>query len=150
MKKKLFEYYKSCLRIDKDNLDDELVEQPVHYQGICDEVSLAISVRDGLKKDQRDCAAEIFLEVKSGPKKVTELEANAHVDCDSEYSKLREEFILACEDVSRWEGLKEAFGQRSFALKDLVNLHTTDYFSVSSVSKDEGDSRRRINDGRTK
>lgn len=141
----------AALGIDRDALDDALIEQPQRFGDVCDAYAYAISRRDeaedALKRMEARLALSLRAEHEAGDKeggKPTETAYKAMVQKHPKRKGAFLAYIKAAEDAERWKGLKEAYSMRSHALKDLANLYTAGYFTVSAA---RGGNARAVEEG---
>lgn len=143
-------FLETGLRINKDGLDDALISQPEFYRRAASAFAQAVSRRDGCKDELKAIEAKRYLEIRqTATEKLTEVAIKAMVDSSEEVIASRQEHLSACYEADTLEGLKEAFSQRAFMLKDLANLWVNGYFQSSSATG--GNSRQvqeRANDER--
>jgi hypothetical protein len=128
--------YRSKLRIDKEHLDDMLVEQPESFDHVGEALALARAERDALKLDLKVAEAEAgkriraaalkhnqSAEDKKDEIKITEGYIEEELTLDKDVRALRRELGEASADVEILEALKESFIQRSHSLRDLVPMY---------------------------
>jgi hypothetical protein len=130
--------YKERLKIDKNALDDEVVEQPELFWHVSNEFALAVSQRDSKKESyqrihailSRDLRKEI--EDKEG-KKPTEAAISAAIERHVDYKTRRDEYLHSAFRAQSWKALMESFEQRGHMLKQLVTLFGSNYFQRTSM-----------------
>lgn len=131
------EQLRSGLVIDKDNLDDCLVQQPELYYHVAEAFSHAIATRDALKLDIEIAEAreaKLIRELAAeADEKLTEAGLREQLALIPELQKLRRRRIEEESNISAWQALKEAFTQRSYMLRELVPMHLS-RFNSGSVS----------------
>lgn len=155
------DYWRKRLRIDRDNLDEEVARQPTLFFGVCDAKAEALNERDMASERQKEVKATLFRKIerksiREDPKKKAAATINSEVEVHPEYIAAREEYKRAESDLDRWDGMKEAFRQRSSALRALVELHRDSAYQSSTISPERdrlaearrsgGRKRSRIND----
>ena len=135
------------LRIDKNDLDNEWIRHPdLNYQ-VSKEFALAISRRDEMKltigeatatldKQFRDAAAD-------AGEKITETAIAKQIEGSIKIIDLKRDYARACYRADQWLALKEAYAQRSYALKYLVELYGMGYFASSTGSAQRRDATDR-------
>lgn len=135
-----------CLKIDLNGLDECLVEQPQVFFEIAEEVAYAISRRDGFAaeiKEQRAIRREqLRQDILDSGGKPTEKALDALTDSDKVVLEVQTDARAAAQDVGRLEALREAFRQRSHALRDLVQLHLAGHYGNRNSEYD--DAREKI------
>lgn len=128
------------LKIDKHALDEELVEQPQLFYHAAQQYVLASSRRDAaydeIKLTEAALNEEVRRELLKLNDKVTEAMVNSSVISHPMRVKAIEDHLAAKKEADEWSALKEAFGQRAYMLRDLVQLFVANYFATSSVSTD--------------
>lgn len=128
--------YKSLLRIDKRDLDTELEVQAETFFKVSEKCAECISLRDQAKTELEKITAEIDVDIRRNPpddKKLSETQILNLVKTDPEYLHYQGKYFDLRLLASKWEALKEAFVQRSYALKDLSNLYTSGYWTDAST-----------------
>lgn len=150
----------AALRIDEHALEEALRDQPETFYRVAKGLALEISRRDGAKQALQDAEFAADLRVRGQAekqeKKITEGEVRARVHGDDEVVFAREEYARLCESAGKLAALKEAFQQRSYALKDMVGLYIANYYSASENSaagasmrdRSAGEARARMNEAR--
>lgn len=125
----------SCLAIDEHALDEALRAQPETFYRVSKALALEISRRDAAKQALQDAEFKADLVVRDRAekqeKKITEGEVRARVSQEDDVVFAREELQRLSESVGKLTSLKEAFQQRSYALKDLVGLYIANYYTAS-------------------
>lgn len=129
------ERHRRKLVIDKDRLDDCLIEQPEVYYHVAEAHSLAIAERDAVKLDIEVAEAEegqkIRDEAAQREEKLTEGGLKEQLLLTPRIQKLRRERLDLETQISAWTALKEAFQQRSYMLRELVPMHLSRFNSGS-------------------
>lgn len=138
------------LKIDEHALDEALTEQPQLFYNVAKELALAISKRDAAKQNVKLVEAEADAAFRSGAAqsgdKITETAVANAVRADKGVIAAGADLIKYDERVALLSALRDAFTQRSYALKDLVSLHLAAYYSQSSdvrAGHDQADMRAR-------
>ena len=138
MHEALYQNRRKGLKVDKFDLDNEVAKQPTLFNRVADSYAEAISFRDEAKEaiDTEDAKAELEIRTRleDDGEKTTEAKVKALVQLSKRHQDAFAHFVLMVKQALQWEGLKEAFRQRSSGLRDLVNLHATSYFQSSSIS----------------
>lgn len=148
-----------ALRIDEHALEEALRDQPHMFYRVSKAYALEISRRDAAKQALQDAEAWADLSVREEAqekdRKITEGEIKATVQTDVNVVRVREQFNRSSESVGKLAALKEAFQQRSYALKDLAGLYIANYYTASEHSggsairdRAAADSRRAMADSR--
>jgi len=115
------------LRIDQDNLDECLVEQPGFFYHVAEEVANANARRDTLKLELEELMAEEDGKLRSAAaraeEKVTEASIQNHLRTLPTVQAAQRKYLAARTQSESWAALKEAYSQRSYMLKELVALY---------------------------
>lgn len=126
------------LRIDEFALEEALRDQPEMFYRVSKAYALSISRRDAAKQALQDAEATADLDVRKDAqdedRKITEGEVKATVQTDGKVMRARDALTAQNEAVGKLGALKEAFQQRSYALKDLAGLYVANYYSASDNS----------------
>lgn len=143
------------LRIHKDALDDDLIQQPDFYYRVGKALTLATSRRDAAKQGVADAEAQVELQLHRSRDKYTVGEIKAQVTVSPSVRQARKMLADLQFEVNALSSLKESFSQRSYALKELVSLFISSYYGdidaragrkVSDIKYE--DNRRRMNEER--
>jgi len=128
---------KQHLAIDKSILDDEVVRQPVLFYTISEVLTDAIALRDGAKEELAAVDAEMDSmwrkRLSKNDARVTEKMVQNCVQCSNEHEKAFNAYLEAKTNADKLLALKEAFQQRSYMLRDLVSLYSSNYYEASSI-----------------
>lgn len=145
------------LRIDKFNLDDELVSQAEIFYKVAEKHIDSIDERDRLYQSLKNIESGLSLEVRSNceneGKKVTEKVIETLVNTNPQRLVAQEDYLKAkkkCDDLAV---MKEALQQKSYMLKELVQLYVAGYYSIESVrgdSKNGNEARHKLGRERVK
>jgi hypothetical protein len=130
-------WFENGLKIDKYALDEGLVEQPETMQRACERYAMAISRRDWAKDLVKQTEAKLYLRIRDEltfkGEKMTEALLSAMVDAHEERAKAVREWVDAAQEATRWEGMKDSYKDRGYALKELSALHLASYFAKNSA-----------------
>lgn len=114
------------LRIDRDDLDTCLIEQPDRYYHVAMACAVAVSDREAAKLDLEDLSAKLDKDIRaraaSREEKITEAKIQQEIKSDSDYQEQRALLAQIDARIGALQALKEAFSQRSFMLRELVAL----------------------------
>lgn len=128
---------RAALAIDKHNLDDMVMQQPMLYMDVSEEASKAINVRDSdkvtLKELEASESVRITSELTACAKKPTAAQVTASVTTSEVVKVAKDRLQKSTQEARLWEDLKEAYIQRSHALKELANLAVSGYYQRDSV-----------------
>jgi hypothetical protein len=130
------------LRIDRNNLDKDVIQQPQLYWEVSRNLTEALDKKDQLKDLMERTFAKISNDIRGEEPKSTESKLKELTTIDPEYQTSRNDYLNAKAIADKWQALKDAFSQRSFMLKELVSLYSANYFSESTL---EGGHRVKAN-----
>lgn len=149
---KKFEELKAALRIDKMNLDEEAINQPMLYMEVSEMYVQRAADRDALKENLAvvDAALDKELRVKMTKdlEKFTEAMVKAAIQGHKKHVAAFEAYSDAKEQSDFLAALKESFQQRKSMLQELVSLHISNYFERSVVNTQYDDQRAKMSDRR--
>lgn len=129
---------KLILRIDKQALDEELISQAGTFYEISSRYVEAVGNRDFLNNAYKEAvaAADLFFR-KAATKsadKWTETRIASEVSSSDLVTAAKAKVLQASKEVDDWAALRDAFHQRSFMLRDLVQLYIAGYYAQEAVS----------------
>lgn len=140
-----FDRYETLLRIDKNALDDELVEQPQYFSDTSKRLATVISYRDEAKANLEGIRASLDSQIRrtaaENAEKITESGVSNRIIQHPEYEKALIALAAWQDQYNRWMGLKEAIVMRGYALKDLVSLYAADYWARNSAGSSDNTRR---------
>ena len=114
------------LKIDPDDLDSCLVEQPGLFYHVAEAVSAANSQRDAVKLDLEEAQAELDQQFRKAAaardEKITEAAIQNQIRTAPRIKALQRLYLEARAKAENRAALKEAYQQRSFMLRELVAL----------------------------
>ena len=118
--------YQALLKIDEDDLDRCLVEQPGLFFHVSEEVTDADSRQRLLTLELKELKAEIENEVRDTAKKLQdklrEDDIKNQVTLDPDVQRLERELEAATTRAEKAQKLEDAYLQRSYALKEKVAI----------------------------
>lgn len=124
------------LRIDQDDLDSCLVEQPELFRQVAEAYVLAAGRRDALKLDFEEETAETYARLRAeaieNQDKVSEATMQSRITIDDKIKDLSRKLSNARVDTDEWGVLKESFQQRSWMLRELVALRISELHQLSA------------------
>lgn len=136
---------KSSLRIDPDNLSEELVQQPQLFCDVARRYAMAVSERDAAKEQVSVARAKAYFVVREqledGGLKTTESAIAIQIELNKDYRAAMDRFQEAKLLADELAADKEAWQQRAYMLKDLASLYIAGYYGQSSV---RGDASRAV------
>jgi hypothetical protein len=133
--------YNDLLQIDRDALDEALIQQPGLFLEVSQRYAEAVSERDAYKDGVEVTRAKRSLAIRSelsSSGKVTEASVAAQIELDDDYREAVGVYLAAKARADKWMAVKEAFQQRAFVLKDLASLYIAGYFGSDSVGGKAG------------
>lgn len=134
----LLQQLSDAVVIDKHNLDEAWVQQPDIFWRVCDQLARANNRRDKFKLERdrtiAQVEAEVRIEYERVSKRATDRAVTVEVEEDARVVDVRKEYQRLCFEAERWLHLKEAYQQRSYALKDLTGLHLANYYQTNTGS----------------
>jgi hypothetical protein len=137
--------FEAGLRLDENDLNIEIVQQPGMFQKVADRYALAKSQRDQAKDDLKTVEAQTSLDIRREKadkgEKTTEAELGQLVQVSPERRAAFRRYINAEQLAAQLEGLVESWRSRGWMIKELCNLKTSAYDQQSSVSSPTADYR---------
>ena len=129
------------LTIDPHNLDLELMNQPVLFKRVCDEIEGCIRSRDAAKIDYEKLEAELFNKVRSDPAeygldKPTEKAVNCVVSTNEGILRSKRFLDLCNLHLDTAKNDLRAVEMKKKALENLVELFRAQYFSVPNEGRE--------------
>jgi hypothetical protein len=131
--------YENDLHIDKDSLEECLVEQPRLYGKWSNAWAQAIKERDQAKEDLNIKRAELDMKIRKSwdihgfDKKPTDMAITTWICAHEEYRRKNFHLIQATYNVNILEAAKWAFQHRKDALDNLVKLYLNNYYADSKA-----------------
>tara|TARA_Y100000310_G_C20676215_1_gene813216 strand:- start:725 stop:1204 length:480 start_codon:yes stop_codon:yes gene_type:complete len=127
-------YYKNYLEVDKDNLDEECIQQPVLYDKFASQVPDLVNDVDIAKADMEFERASLYKEIveeaiKSGGKKPTEKDIEKDILLNEKFVGVQHNYFEAKKKAEQAKVVKEVFMQRKDMIRGLIELHNSTYFS---------------------
>jgi hypothetical protein len=127
----------SQLVIDEHDLDHEAMAQPQRFNDAAKESARAESRAEAAKDNLKTVEAELELELRERAetegKKSTEATIKAQVQIHPRRKEAYSEYLRAKLDASKFDGLKEAFKDRSFMIRELSGMWLAGYFQKTSI-----------------
>lgn len=128
------------LRINRHRLDEELELQAYVAEQISTEVAKLKSRTEAANEALKDIEARLVLDMRDEGNKQTVAEMTARIQRDRTRKAQADQVAVVKHELLVWEGLQEAWKQRSFALRNLASLYSSDYFAqmTQSISSSSG------------
>lgn len=140
------EYFQTRLKIDKDNLDDELADFPSMFFSVSDYYvdadRYAKRLAQRLDREKASITSALRDAAAEENEKKTETQLKQEVSLHPKIVKLSGRLRQAEKVAKKWDVLKESFVQKSFSLKGLVSLSMHENFQ-SSTATVEGEAGKR-------
>ena len=132
-----FAEFQALLRIDRHNLDEEVERQPALYYKVAAEEARMRSRFDASKSALEMIMADLDGEIRSKAlkkaEKITEATVRAKVSQDKRCVQASEEQLKQKRRLDLLTALKDSFRQRSYMLRDLVELYTSGYYTDAAI-----------------
>lgn len=131
------------LHIDEHALDEALLQQPDLLYRVSKQLAFETSRRDAAKQELAEIEAaadnELREDAARAEEKITEGGIKAQLRLNQKVKEATRTYLELCRRVDMWQALLDAYKQRSYALKELVTLHTANYFGdVTQTSTQRG------------
>jgi hypothetical protein len=140
------------LRIDRDDLEEAEVAQPMSYYEVAKQAAIYTSQRDAAYQAIKEVTAEEDQKVRSSipaDEKVTEKSIESEVRTSKRVKEANARHLQLAEKSALWGALLQAFTMRSYALKDLVAMRLKEYSMSAGYAEAEAENiRRQANDAR--
>lgn len=132
-----------ALKIDKFDLDNELVQQPILYWQASEAATLARSRLDQAKADLDLLEAELYRSLREeySKDKPSEKTLSMILQSHSDFVAERRRYLDLKLRSDKWDNLKDAFGKRGYILRELVEMYITGYYQKSSMEGAQNRSR---------
>jgi hypothetical protein len=139
----------ASLRIDPDDLDACLVEQPGLFYEVAESVSVANSQRDAIKLELEEAQAELDQQFRrkalEEDVKVTETMLQNQIRTTPRIKQLQRDYLESRTRADNRLALKEAYHQRSFMLRELVAVQLA-HFQNLQVERGAAGARHQLGD----
>lgn len=129
------EEFRKYLVIDKNALDDEVIQQPTLVCKVAEAYVEAAALRDACKEAVATIDAQIDVGVREEleGEKITETIVRNRVQTHQAHKEAWDAYLTAKYEADVLGALKDAFVNRGFMLRDMVQLAVIGYFDVSSI-----------------
>ncbi len=139
------EEFRTHLTINKDSLDEDITVQSDLFFRVSEAYAFACSRRDAAKEQIKQVDAKMDLEIRQDASdegvKVTETKVSSLVAASEEHLEAASEHLDCIEEVNIFGSLKEAFSQRSYMLRELVELYCVGYYSDPDYVRNKAEMR---------
>jgi len=144
----LLEEYAEALLIDKYSLDAGLIEQPTVYYNVGVGYANAMSARDfaraELDRAKADADREVRNQAMDENVRITEAQVANRILEDPLYQAANRNYLDWKALTEKWIALKESFGQRAYALRDMCQLWISNYYADTAIHSDNAEARDRV------
>lgn len=129
-----------ALLIDENELDQAIKVQSELFYRVAKRLALVISKRDAAKQEVSETEARLSVKIRHdaevAEEKVTEKSIESQVRLHKDMEVASDELLAMNSEVGKLAALKEAYQQRNYMLKALVDLYISGYFGgdISGVS----------------
>lgn len=143
------------LRVDRDNLDEDLIRHPTLFHRVGELHAKAVGDRDSLKVDIEKTEADLYnqfrqeaedangnLEKGEKPEKVTDTAIKRKIEASKKMKSLKAAFLEANSRAVTLDALKESYKQRGYVFNNLTALYTANYFTRESGGKERSDMKQ--------
>lgn len=142
-----------ALKIDEDDLETSLLDQPESFYRVAKAAAIATSRKDAAYQHIKEVTAEVDRHIRSGidpEDKMTEKAIESQVRLDRKIRDANIAHLALSEDAAILNALVQAYQMRSYALKDLIAMHLKEYYMNQGSSGDARaeDVRRQQSDRR--
>ncbi len=139
------EEFRQHLTINKDSLDEDITVQSDLFFRVSEAYAFACSRRDAAKENIKQVDAQMDLNIRAEAAedgvKVTETKVFSLVAASDEHLEAASEHLDCIEEVNIFGSLKEAFSQRSYMLRELVELYCVGYYSDPDYVRNKSEMR---------
>ena len=150
--------FRASLEIDEDDLDRALAEQPRLFYEVAEALTIAVSRQRGIAMQLKDLKARLHLVIRDTAARRNEKTREDNIKnrniLASVIKKLDLEYLDASAHVKEVRAMKEAYQQRSYALKDMVSIELERLYQLGvergAVSARNRMAVRRLAEQRTK
>lgn len=136
------EEFKKYLVIDKNSLDQEIIQHPELLFHIAEACIEAASERDARKEILAMTDATIDAEVRDEADKITEAAVKNRIQVHAKHVEAWTSYAEAKQRADVLSALRDSFSTRGFMLRDLVQLHVSGYWENNSVTGQDPAYRR--------
>lgn len=144
----LLEEYAEFLLINKHSLDAGLMEQPTVYYNVGVGYANAMSARDAARADLDRAKADADRTIRNRAAdenhRITEAQVANQILEDHLYQSANKEYLDWKAITEKWLSLKESFGQRAYALRDLCQLWISNYYADTAIHAETSEARDRL------
>ncbi len=143
MKHHSLDYYRSRLRVNKNQLDDELEDQAEMLEQISMAVALHNTTMLEAKEGLQRIEASLADDYRDREAKMTAAAVDSAVKQHRERISALRLWMDARETLEQWQGLEKAWKDRGYAMSTLSALYSQQYFALRSTTATQRTSRDR-------
>jgi hypothetical protein len=150
---KAYEQLSGELRINRDEIDEELIAQAQHFWHVAEAHEQAVSAMDRRKFDLDTLEVELDKDIReqmaADEEKITEKLVEAAIKREQVYQRAVKAYLEAKRDAGRWSSLRESFRHRRDMLLEVsrrAQQRATDSFMGAGEvreARNRYDERRR-------
>lgn len=138
----------NSIRIDRDMLDVELVQQANLFFHASEGAAYAESIKDKKKATIDKVFAELDYDIRenmnSDGERITEEKVKQQINRELDYQNAVFDYNNSIHNYRKWETLKNAYRMRADMLKSLVTLNNSNYFGEVTGATERRDSVERL------
>lgn len=143
----LSEELRKHLKIDRLNLDEELIKQPQLFFEVAEAAAIARSrmdaAKDNVERVESDVDQRIRQDAANEDERLTEKEIKALIQNDDDRVKAYASYLDLKRQTEELDQLRDSFRQRGYMLRELAALYISGYFQTSST-KGRGHKAREV------
>jgi uncharacterized protein (DUF1778 family) len=146
------------IKIDKNDLDTEVVQLPDLFYQISERLALTVSQRDAAKEEVKIVESEvdevIRAEAAEAERKVTEGSIKAAITAHRDVITVKRALSILESQVLQLSALRDAYSKKADMLKLMTSLYASGYFITGTASNVKSaqydDNRDRLNKERVR
>ncbi len=142
------EELRGLLKINQNDLDTEISQQPVIYDQVSQASAITRSLLDQVKSNIDNIEADVSLEIRvtadREEEKLTEGAIKALIHTDKERRKAVAQMLTLKFQADEWDKLENSFRARGYMLRELASLFIAGYYQESTSQG----TKRRYREGR--
>ena len=143
---------KQYLKIDRVNLDTEVIQHPDLYHRVSEAYVGAVDARDQAKEFLADTKAQAYLSIRRDREqkklKYTETVLTNEVAVDKAVENARDDYLAKKKTADDFGALKAAMEQKAYMLRELVALYVAGYYSTGAINENKEDVAKTITETR--
>lgn len=137
----MIEEFRNYLEIDKNSLDDEVVQHPSLFFRVSEAYVEAAAVRDIAKEELATVDAELDRQIRENfeGEKITEATIKNQIQTHKAHKAAMDAYLTAKHNADLLGVLKEAFSVKGYMVRDLCSLAVANYFESTSIRSEQTD-----------